>query len=60
MQGLSQGAALGGAVGPPGVVRNQEFCQGSFCLIEHLADLGRETGEVEGLHDQFDAGSSRP
>ena len=30
--------------------------QGSFRFLEHLANLRRETGEVEGLHDQLDAG----
>jgi hypothetical protein len=40
----------------PSVVRNPEFCHASFRFVEHLADLGRETGEIEGLHDQLDAG----
>jgi hypothetical protein len=29
------------------------YAQGSFHRVEHLADLGRETGEIEGLHDQL-------
>ena len=30
--------------------------QGSFRFLKHLADLGRETGEIEGLDDQLEAG----
>ena len=30
--------------------------RGSFRFVKHLADLGCETGEIEGLHDQLDTG----
>jgi hypothetical protein len=39
-----------------GEIRDRIDNQGSFRFVEHLADLGRETGEVERLHDQLDAG----